>query len=86
MYRTYFTETVVPHMNKIEEILEKNDGVLVGKSVTWADVMYYAFFATVLMKHPDALKDAPHLKALMDRIEQNPNIKRYLATRPVTEN
>lgn len=85
MGRAFFEETLVPHMAKIEEILQKNGGLLVGKSVTWADIMYYAFFANAVAKFPETLKDSPHLKALMDRIEQNPNIKRYLATRPVTE-
>ena len=86
MWNTYHVEHVLPHLAKIEAALEKNGGLLVGKSITWADLAYYAFFSNLAMKFPDGLKDAPRLRALMDRIEQIPSIKKYLATRPVTEN
>ena len=56
--------------------------------MTWAEIAYYMFFShpTAGKYYAEVLKTAPHLKVLMDRIEQHPNIKKYLAVRPATEN
>lgn len=53
--------------------------------VTWADITCYAFFSFVSIKNPDVLTDRPNLQALMNKIESNENIKKYLETRPVSD-
>lgn len=55
------------------------------RQVTWADIAYYAHFSFLLEKHPEILKDSPHLKSLLAKIESHPSIKKYLENRPITE-
>jgi glutathione S-transferase len=81
----FMSEKMIPHMAILENQLAKNDGVLVGKDVTWADIACYAFFSYVSMKHPDILKDCPNMSVLINKIASNDNIKKYLETRPTTE-
>lgn len=54
--------------------------------MTWADIAYYAYFTTPIMTKlgGEVLVDAPHIKKLIDLVASNPNIKKYIETRPVT--
>ena len=52
---------------------------LTGLQITWADLAYYNFFTYSMDKMADLMKDAPLLKALIERIGNNPNIKKYKA-------
>ena len=51
--------------------------------MTWADLTYYSFFILVTEKFPDALKDAPHFKEMMKKVETIPSIKKWIESRPV---
>lgn len=54
--------------------------------VTWADLAYYGFLSFLIEKFgEDYLKDAPNVKALIDRVGELPNIKQWVETRPKTE-
>lgn len=54
--------------------------------LTWADIAYYAFFTTPIMTRlgGEVFTKAPHLKKLIELVGSNPNIKKYVETRPVT--
>nr|QST14964.1 GSTsigma1e protein [Diaphanosoma celebensis] len=85
LFQTYIGEQVVPHVQLIEKQLRKNGtGYLVGSSVTWADLAYYSFFSFLLERCPDMLKDTPHFKRLLSTVENIPQIKKWIETRPKT--
>ena len=85
MLKKIFSEQVIPHVQIIEKDLAKNSsGYLVGSKITWADLAYFTFFAPIVEKNPDIVKDAPHLKKLLDRIENIPQIKNWISVRPQT--
>ncbi|KZS14637.1 Glutathione S-transferase A4 [Daphnia magna] len=80
MYEKFMAETIANHVVLIEKQLKKNNtGYLVGNDLTWADLAYYAYFSDFLeVKFGSAfLKDAPLLKALIDRVKALPNIKKW---------
>jgi hypothetical protein len=52
--------------------------------VTWADLAYYHFFSFVTERFPDALKEAPHFKGLLEKVGAIPAIKKWVESRPVT--
>lgn len=54
--------------------------------LTWADLAYYGYFSFLVEKFgEDFIKDLPLLKALIERVEALPNIKKWVETRPKTE-
>lgn len=54
--------------------------------MTWADLAYYGYFSFLIEKFgEDFLKEAPLLKALVERIEALPNIKKWVESRPKTD-
>lgn len=58
---------------------------IVMLQLTLADLAVHEAFTDFLTLNPDALKDFPKLAANRKLVEQNENIKRYLAKRPKTE-
>ncbi|XP_057368614.1 glutathione S-transferase 1-like [Daphnia carinata] len=87
LYEKFMTETIATHVAIVEKQLEKNGtGHLVGKELTWADLAYYGFFSFLVEKFgEDFLKDASHLKSLIALVEELPNIKKWVESRPKTE-
>nr|QNM80586.1 glutathione S-transferase sigma1 [Daphnia pulex] len=80
-------DTIQPHLEKVEQHLVKNGGGhLVGQGLTWADIAYYAYFTTPIMTRlgGEVFSKAPQLKKLIETVGNNPNIKKYVETRPVT--
>lgn len=60
--------------------------VLLNSQVTWADLAYYGFLSFLMEKFgEDYLKDAPSVRALIDRVGELPNIKSWAESRPKTE-
>lgn len=62
-----------------------NKGFFVGDKMTRADVHFYATVELLQSKLPNVLKGCDLLSELYDRVASDPNIARYLKTRPVTE-
>ena len=54
--------------------------------MTYADIAYYAYFTTPVMDKlgGGVLKNSPHLKSLVERVGNIPNIKKYVESRPET--
>jgi len=79
-----YADTVVPtvlgHIEK--RLVERGGDWLVGDKVSWADILLYNYTAEL----PDKSLVAPHPKvaALVARVADLPNIKKWVETRPVT--
>ncbi|CAJ0953764.1 unnamed protein product, partial [Mesorhabditis belari] len=69
----------------LQQRLKKNGtGFLVGKSATWADLLIADHMLTVIQLKPDALSTFPEMLAFKRRIEELPQIKKWIETRPKT--
>nr|UUV68071.1 glutathione S-transferase [Dendroctonus rhizophagus] len=73
------------YLAKFEKILSSSpSGLLVGPAVTWADLV----FAATLSSRPDqvdALKSYPALSVFVNKINNLPNIKKWVETRPKSD-
>jgi len=77
-----FNEDVLPSLLKnIEKGLK--DDYLVGGTVSWADIILYHFVKE--LPSQDALKDAPKVAGVVERVANLPNIKKWVETRPQTK-
>jgi len=76
-------------LTHLETILTKNHGgdkFFVGSGMTWADLAFLNFTGWVVMAGaPDFLDKYPKLKALKERVENQPKIAAWIAKRPKTE-
>jgi len=71
----------------VEKQLKANGtGYLVGSGLTLADIAYYSFMSMAIERFvgENILADAPMLKALVDKVGNIPNIKKYVDSRPKT--
>jgi len=87
--KKYEEEQLPRLLGYLEAILTQNnggDGFFVGDSLTWADLAFH-----VGLGYPDIgnvkydMNKFPKLKALMERIEAQPRIAKWLKERPQTE-
>ncbi|KHN74049.1 Glutathione S-transferase 1 [Toxocara canis] len=82
-------EVVIPardkHVPAIEKFLAKSgSGYLVGKSVTWADLVISDSLATWETFVPSFLDGHSEVKKFVERIRELPNIKKWISERPKT--
>jgi len=85
-----FGEEQLPgYLAHLEAIVAKNHGgdkFFVGTGMTWADLGFLNFTSWVVMAGaPDFLDKFPKLKALKERVENQPKIAAWIAKRPKTE-
>uniref|UniRef100_A0A8R1DRS4 GST C-terminal domain-containing protein n=1 Tax=Caenorhabditis japonica TaxID=281687 RepID=A0A8R1DRS4_CAEJA len=87
----FYKETVVPQIEKYAPLVEKfllengNNGLFLGDRETWVDVFAAETFSKLIdYGSPDALDAYPHILALINRIFNHPNIKKYVAARKST--
>jgi len=82
--KKFLSETVATALGRLEKLLQARGGqFLVGNQLTWADIYVYAFYDAV--GNTGLLNGFPGLTNLAWRVEGLPNIKKYLASRPVTQ-
>ncbi|XP_050440184.1 glutathione S-transferase-like [Adelges cooleyi] len=84
-YEPLLKETIPFYMDKFESIVAENKGYFVNGKLTWADL----FFVAVLdylnyMAGIDLLDGRPQLQALKATVVAIPQIKAWIAKRPVT--
>uniref|UniRef100_A0A0M3HSZ2 glutathione transferase n=1 Tax=Ascaris lumbricoides TaxID=6252 RepID=A0A0M3HSZ2_ASCLU len=84
-----YKETVVPARNKYLVALEKflaksGSGFLVGKSLTWVDLIVTEYIATWDSINPTFLHGHPKVKKYVQSIRALPNIKKWIEERPNT--
>lgn len=87
----FFKEKVLPDVEKYAPLIEKfllengNNGLLLGDRETWVDVFAAETFSKIIdYGSPDALDAYPHILALINRVFNHPNIKKYVASRKQT--
>ncbi|CAP23107.1 Protein CBR-GST-36 [Caenorhabditis briggsae] len=87
----FFKEKVLPDVEKYAPLVEKfllengNNGLLLGDRETWVDVFAAETFSKIIdYGSPDALDAYPHILALINRVFNHPNIKKYVAQRKPT--
>jgi len=78
---------IVPGFGKsMTAILTKNGGqYMVGNGLTWADIAIADIVDLMAKKNKDVLTKCPPLLDLTKRVNNLPNIKAWIAKRPVTE-
>nr|ACF25905.1 GST4 [Azumapecten farreri] len=83
--RKTLVETTIPKFAKIFTTFLENsggkNGFFVGSELTLADLACHEAFTDFLQLNADALKDYPQLAANRQKVEENENVKRYLAKR-----
>ncbi|VDM48029.1 unnamed protein product [Toxocara canis] len=80
-------EVFIPAREKyfpaFEKFLAKSGSeYLVGKSLTWADIVISDAFAIWETLVPDFLSGYPELKKFVERVRELPNIKKWISERP----
>ncbi|XP_070543871.1 hematopoietic prostaglandin D synthase-like [Ptychodera flava] len=83
-------ETIPTYFSALEKLLISNnggDGFFVGDKITWADLAFLAHsdYHADQMKAAGTLEAFPKLKALRERLLEQPNIKKWVETRPKTD-
>ncbi|XP_077991890.1 uncharacterized protein LOC144446070 [Glandiceps talaboti] len=75
-------------MGNLERLLTANnggDGFFVGNKLTWADLKFHSCLGDSIKRlNPDFLGKYPKLSSLVDRIENVPSIREWMAKRPNT--
>ncbi|XP_065051958.1 probable glutathione S-transferase 8 [Rhopilema esculentum] len=82
-----FAGKIANKLAALESTLKSNNngaGFLVGDQVTLADLSFLDTACIMLEMKPGCLDATPLLKALYDRLNALPNIKKYIETRPKT--
>jgi glutathione S-transferase len=69
-----------------EKLLNKSESGFFAKSgVTWADFYVSQGFVTMNNLIPDTFTKHPIIKQYVDRVHSLPQLKDYIAKRPVTQ-
>lgn len=69
----------------LEARLEARGGqFFAGNNLTWADLHVFSFIDRMREDNPELLDECPKIKNLVERVEQEPNIARWLQSRPQT--
>lgn len=80
------TITVPFYMGRLNKIALKNGKWLVGKNVTWVDIIVAHFITLIMTRSKIPITDGfPGLKKLCEDVYNIPAIKAWMAARPDTE-
>merc|ERR1712107_36304 len=78
-----FFAKIKEDLNRLEARLEAAGGqYFVGNSLTWADLALFAFVDMLNDVQPGTTSSLPLIDNLMHRIQDMPNIKKWIQTRP----
>jgi len=83
----YISTGVVPFLQGLENLLQKNDGgkgYFVGTKPTWGDLAVVVFTDELTFLDNAVLDKYPLLKAHADRVHELKGIKEWIAKRPTT--
>ncbi|KAG8311132.1 hypothetical protein J6590_049686 [Homalodisca vitripennis] len=84
---TYTKETLPFYLKKLDTIVKENGGYLANKKLSWVDLYFSATseFLSAFCKVTDITTDYPNLHALVEKVFNLPQIKKWRANRPKTE-
>ena len=77
-------EVIPNNMNIFEAKLAKNNGFLVGQSLTWPDMLLSILLDWMGDKKSAVLPLFPNIKALDERVRSDKGIAEWIKNRPVT--
>ncbi|XP_050297816.1 glutathione S-transferase-like [Anthonomus grandis grandis] len=81
--KTLFGEIVPFYLEKLDNMAKENAGYLVGSKLTWADLVFVGLIDYMnFMAKKDLLASAPNLQKVKEHVVNEPNIKKYMETRP----
>ncbi|KAG6447466.1 hypothetical protein O3G_MSEX004991 [Manduca sexta] len=78
-------ETKYPYyLQKLEEIITKNNGFLALGRLTWADFIFVGYFDALkfFLRMPDLEEKYPIFKKLVDAVVSIPKVKAYIDSSP----
>lgn len=80
-------EVTIPfYMGKFDKIAQENEKWLVGKNMTWVDIVFAHCMTIFMNRSKIPLVDGyPALKKLIDDFYAVPQIKEWIAQRPNTD-
>ena len=78
-------EEKCPKFLSVLEGKVSDSGWLFGSKLTWVDCYAMHFFSLLMEAgYPDLLKDYPKLSSLISKVQEQPNIAKWLKERPQT--
>merc|ERR1719158_2146978 len=84
--RKLLDETFPAGLARLEgRLVERGGQYFVGNNLSWADLHLHAFAHIVRKNNAQLLDGCPKIRNLMERIEELPNISKWLQSRPETD-
>nr|URC25833.1 glutathione S transferase [Hyphantria cunea] len=77
---------VTPKLEKLNEIIVKNNGHLAAGKLSWGDFVFAGTFNSlkILLKMPDLEKQFPAFQQVIDNVYSIPQVKAYTDAAPTT--
>ncbi|XP_038222288.1 glutathione S-transferase 2-like [Zerene cesonia] len=71
-------------LNKLDEIIKKNNGHIAAGKLTWGDFIFAGMFdyLKVMLQMPDLEKKYPSFQQVIDAVYANPKVKAYSENAP----
>ena len=84
----FLKETLTPALVNFEKVAANSGGdFFFGGEVTWGDLVFAATMeACEKLMGTEWRAEAPKVAAVCEKVRELPNIKKWIETRPVTEN
>lgn len=82
--KKFYAETLPTFLSKINKVQLENGGTwLVGKSMTWADILIAETLRQIAVApDPNALNSYPHIRKMFEAVNNNEGIKKFRAANP----
>jgi len=81
--REVMFELIPQTLAKLEtRLVERGGQFFAGNNLTWADLHVFNFVDRMRVDNTELLEAMPHIKNLVERIEAEPNIAKWLKSRP----
>merc|ERR1712168_819144 len=85
LMKELISELIPSTLGRLESRLKERGGqFFAGNKLTWADLHVFAFFDKLRLDNAELLEDFPTVQDLIERVEEMPNISRWLKSRPTS--
>jgi len=83
LVREVMFDLIPQTLAKLEaRLVERGSQFFAGNNLTWADLHVFSFLDRMRLDNTELLDDVPNIKNLVDRIEAEPNIAKWIQSRP----